>query len=270
MLSFLIGSLAATAATTLDGHYMGTKSIMGYHITVDMKPAGEGFFALKVTGAPSGNVDCPKEAYTMDGSDLSMTNFNTAGDCAHDQFKAAKLKFKGATYDADADTITMKSKYLFISVTIVATKQSSDAMLPAVQAAPVLAAELPSKHYSGTKSIMGYHIKVDMKSAGEGFFALSVTGSPGGNVNCPKEAYTLDGTTLDMPNFNTAGDCAHDQFKAAKLKFKGATYDAASDTITLKSKYLFIGVTIHCSAATGEIEGESIAPLERILNKMHA
>merc|ERR1719297_650259 len=87
-----------------------------------------------------------------------------------------------------------------------------------------------------------------------GFFSLSVTGAPGGNVNCPKEAYKLEGDQLSMPNYGTAGNCATEQFKAAGLKFLGATYDASAETITVHSQntvLMTMDVTITCHKVSG-------------------
>merc|ERR1719262_94541 len=175
-------------------------------------------FALKVTGSPGGNVDCENEAFSVDGTALTMPGYGTAGDCATDQFKKAGLKFLGAEYDAAADTVTVHAKYLFVKVTIVASKQSL---------AQVMAAG-PSGHYHGNKNVMGFNVQLDMNTLSADHFALKVTGSPGGNVDCENEAFSVDGTALTMPGYGTAGDCATDQFKKAGLKFLGAEYDAAA------------------------------------------
>merc|ERR1719436_1842584 len=121
-------------------------------------------------------------------------------------------------------------------------------MFAAVSLIAAAVATEPSGHYYGSKDVMFNSIKVNMETLANdpGYFSLSVVGSPGGNVNCPKEAYKVTGDVLSMPNMETKGDCAHDQFKAADLDFQGATYDSTANTITVKAKYLFIDVTIVC------------------------
>merc|ERR1719436_1262613 len=94
---------------------------------------------------------------------------------------------------------------------------------------------------------------------------MSVSGIPGGNeIDCPQEAYTMEGTSLTMPNYGTAGDCAHDQFKKADVEFISGTYFAEKDEITLHAKYLFIKVTIVCKKVEA-IVAEALAPLTKML-----
>jgi len=109
------------------GHYYGTKRVAFYKIKVDARTGEPGFFSLKVNGAPSGDVDCPNEAYAMSGTDLTMPNYETPGDCAHDQFEAAKLKFISAAYDAAKDEVTVVAKWKAIKVTIVGKKVAQEA-----------------------------------------------------------------------------------------------------------------------------------------------
>jgi len=123
----------------------------------------------------------------------------------------------------------------------------------------------PSGHYYGHKSVMFQDIKVNIQTVAPGYFSMTVTGIPGSHeVDCPKEAYAMSGDTLTMPNMDKQGDCAHDQFKAADLEFKGATYDPVTDEITVKTKYSFIHVTIVCKK-TSAVVHEALAPLEKML-----
>merc|ERR1712173_385700 len=87
-----------------------------------MGTVDDSHFSLKISGVPSGKVDCANEEYLVSGTDLTMPNMEVEGDCVHDQFKAASLKLISATYDEGADVITMKAKWKLINVTIKAKK----------------------------------------------------------------------------------------------------------------------------------------------------
>merc|ERR1719192_1149410 len=257
----------------LTGHYYGEKTIVFYNVKINMQASTSdpGYFSLSVTGAPGGDINCPKEKYTLVGTTLSMPNYGTAGNCATEQFKAAGLKFLGASYDPSAETITVHSQntvLMTMDVTITCHKVSG--LVSQMLAAQYLQAQYITGNYMGSKTIVFYDVKVSMKQTGTpGYFSLSVTGAPGGDVNCANEKYELDGDTLSMPNYGKPGNCATGQFKAAGLKFLGATYDAAAGTITVKSQntvLMTMDVTIVCHKV-GELAAPT-APLQRILRNI--
>merc|ERR1712241_692733 len=122
------------------------------------------------------------------------------------------------------ETITVHSQntvLMTMDVTITCHKVSG--LVSQMLAAQYLTAQYITGNYEGSKTIVFYDVKVSMKQ----------TGTPGGSVNCANEKYELVGDTLSMPNYGKPGNCATEQFKAAGLKFLGATYDAAAGTITV-------------------------------------
>merc|ERR1719479_208876 len=261
-------------AQYITGNYEGSKTIVFYDVKVSMKETGTpGYFSLSVTGAPGGDVNCANEKYELVGDTLSMPNYGKPGNCATEQFKAAGLKFLGASYDPSAETITVHSQntvLMTMDVTITCHKVSG--LVSQMLAAQYLTAQYITGNYEGSKTIVFYDVKVSMKQTGTpGYFALSVTGAPGGNVNCANEKYELVGDTLSMPNYGKPGNCATEQIKAAGLKFLGATYDAAAGTITVKSQntvLMTMDVTIVCHKV-GDL-AEPTAPLQRILRNIEA
>ena len=62
---------------------------------------------------------------------------------------------------------------------------------------------------------------------------VEVTGITTISVKCPKEDYTLSGTSVNLPNQNKPGDCLHDHLQKDSASINSVTYDASSDSITI-------------------------------------
>lgn len=74
-------------------------------------------FDLQISGAAS--VDCKQESYTYDGSSISLPDEGNSGDCLHDAMASAGIKLESISYDAGADTVTVKvEKIIGISITL--------------------------------------------------------------------------------------------------------------------------------------------------------
>jgi len=93
----------------------------------------------------------------------------------------------------------------------------------------------PSGTYTGTKSELGADVKatITIDDASHADIDVEVTGITTISVKCPKEDYTLSGTSVNLPNQNKPGDCLHDHLQKDSASINSVTYDSASDSITI-------------------------------------
>jgi alpha-galactosidase len=123
------------------------------------------------------------------------------------------------------------------SSTYSTTVASHDAAFLVVTAASegALSATAPSGTYSGTKSELGADVKatITIDDTSHADIDVEVTGITTISVKCPKEDYTLSGTSVNLPNQDKPGDCLHDNLQKDGASINSVTYDASSDSITI-------------------------------------
>jgi hypothetical protein len=110
-----------------------------------------------------------------------------------------------------------------------------------------VAAAPPSGKYSGSKSILGSPIDVEMLIDSPATLDVNITMDS--RVPCTGEKYTYDGgSTITLLGLNTPGDCIHDALAGMSgLTFQSVTYDSAADTIMVTANYSFLPVSISLS-----------------------
>merc|ERR1711907_627484 len=99
----------------------------------------------------------------------------------------------------------------------------------------------PSGTYTGEKKILGEDIKASVTIDDSSHMDLVISGAI--SISCKNEAYSLSGSTVNVPGASKAGDCIHDALQKETLSLEGITYDSGANTVTIKVKKSFIGVT---------------------------
>lgn len=93
----------------------------------------------------------------------------------------------------------------------------------------------PSGTYTGTTSELGAHVKatITINDGKTAHIDVEVTGITTVSVNCPTEAYAMSGTTVNLPNKDSPGDCLHDDLQKDTVTLNSVTYDSSNDSITI-------------------------------------
>ena len=130
--------------------------------------------------------------------------------------KKNNLVLGGVTYDSGADAISITVKYRgIIPVTIKASHSGIEISVESVtvrgpQGPPTLHFALtagPSGKYAGTVSALGETVNAAITATATTFsIAIDATGLAPVKLNCAGEAYTMDGSTLDITNIDKADD----------------------------------------------------------------
>jgi hypothetical protein len=118
-----------------------------------------------------------------------------------------------------------------------------------------LAAAVPSGTYTGTKSELGAHVKatITVNDANTVHIDVEVTGVATVSVNCPKEAYAISGSAINLPNKDTAGDCLHDDLQKDTVTLKSVTYDSSDDSITI-SVHKILNISVKLAKSSLRVE----------------
>ena len=124
MKSCILALALALATAAPSGTYTGTKSILGVTVNGNIKIDDDTHFDLGITGAAT--ITCTNEVYALSGSDISLPNAQTAGDCVHDQLASNKVTLESLTYDSGADSITVIVKKSIAKVSLTLTKGGFD------------------------------------------------------------------------------------------------------------------------------------------------
>jgi hypothetical protein len=117
----------------------------------------------------------------------------------------------------------------------------ADTVEPLTSEAPVRAT--PSGTYSGTKSILGEKVSATVTIDDTTHMDLTVSGVV--SVNCKGEAYNYDASSgaVTVPGASKSGDCIHDTLQKNGASLQSVSYDASSDSVTVKVKKI-IDVTL--------------------------
>ena len=113
-------ALLVVAAAAPSGTYTGSKSILGVTVNGSIKIDDDTHFDLGITGAAT--INCPSEEYALSGSDISLPNAQTSGDCVHDQLASNKVTLESLSYDSGADSITVNVKKSIAKISLTLTK----------------------------------------------------------------------------------------------------------------------------------------------------
>jgi hypothetical protein len=119
----LLSLVSAALAAAPTGSYEGSVTKLGQTITTHVDVVDESKMNLKISGMFS--IDCPEEAYTISGSDISVDGAETPGNCVHDGLDDNHVKLDGITYDEAGDEITVAVKSLGMSIDTVLVKQQA-------------------------------------------------------------------------------------------------------------------------------------------------
>ena len=124
MRSCTLLALLAVAAAAPSGTYTGSKSILGVTVNGSIKIDDDTHFDLGITGAAT--INCASEEYALSGSDISLPNAQTSGDCVHDQLASNKVSLESLSYDSGADSITVNVKKSIVKISITLKKGGFD------------------------------------------------------------------------------------------------------------------------------------------------
>uniref|UniRef100_A0A7S3JTE8 Lipid-binding serum glycoprotein N-terminal domain-containing protein n=1 Tax=Aureoumbra lagunensis TaxID=44058 RepID=A0A7S3JTE8_9STRA len=229
----------------LSGSYTGSTTVLGEtitgHIVIDSDTEAD----LSLSGPVS--LSCADEAYTLDGSTITLDNVDEDGDCVHDALDEYDVTLESITYDATNDVITIEVKYLVMKISIVMTQDTIIKFqdLAALMIARSHLGASPDGVYKGSKTVLGVSITAEMDFADDGNQVdLKISGPI--TLECDDEPYTLatDGSTLTLDNASKSGDCVHDDLKEENVDLESISYDSSSDAIAIKVKYSVITVTV--------------------------
>jgi len=107
------------------GNYAGSVTFLG--IAVDGSVNVHSATSLDITmSAPGAGMDgnCFNEAYHLDGSNVVLDNYGTAGNCLTNLFEDGGAKLKSAVYNSGSDEITIVVNKL-LDIKIVLKKTSN-------------------------------------------------------------------------------------------------------------------------------------------------
>jgi len=184
-------------------------------------------------GRPVVEGDLSVWARKLTGGDVAVALYNEADVAASIGFSlqsvGAASPAKVRDLWAHKDLGTVDTEFKNVTVAPHAT------MVLRVSAASVTALQAPSGTYTGTKSELGADVKatITIDDTSHADIDVEVTGITTISVKCPKEDYTLSGTSVNLPNQNKPGDCLHDHLQKDSASINSVTYDASSDSITI-------------------------------------
>jgi cathepsin F len=116
-----LASFAFSPSSAPTGSYSGEKDIVGEKIDATVTFSSATSLSLKISGPIS--VNCPSEAFTFSGSEVTLTNLGTAGDCVHDALAKEKdVKLSAIKYDSSKDEIEVTAKVGILPVTFTLSK----------------------------------------------------------------------------------------------------------------------------------------------------
>eukprot|EP00656_Telonema_subtile_P019333 TRINITY_DN205_c0_g2_i1.p1 TRINITY_DN205_c0_g2~~TRINITY_DN205_c0_g2_i1.p1 ORF type:complete len:506 (-),score=142.72 TRINITY_DN205_c0_g2_i1:22-1539(-) len=228
------------------GVYKGSTKEFGVTVdaTITIDDTSHADIVVAASGLTTVNIDCKKEAYTIDSSGaITLAGASTTGDCVHDSLQKYTVDLNSVTYDSGSDSIALSvHKILNIKVTL-----SKNGLTMEEIPAPVVVAA-PSGTYHGTTKEVGVTVDatITIDDTSHADIAVTASGLVTVDINCKKEGYTLDSTgKVTLPGQSTAGDCIHDGLQKYTVDLNSVTYDAASDSIVLMvHKILNIKVTL--------------------------
>jgi len=101
----------------------------------------------------------------------------------------------------------------------------------------------PSGKYSGSKTVLGLGIHMELTLKSTTTFDFEMTGAE--TISCPNEAYTYDGKTgVTLPNMDKPGDCVHDKLDGTPASLGSIVYDNVNDKVVVQAKYAFVTLSV--------------------------
>lgn len=100
--------------------------------------------------------------------------------------------------------------------------------------------QAPSGNYAGTKDVLGQDINISVQILDDAHMNFGVSGTL--SLSCPNETYTYN-----PPNVNVGlpGDCLEEVLAQDKITLESVVYNAASDSIDIKVKYLILTIEVN-------------------------
>ena len=232
--------MAGSSLTAPSGDYTGSVTKLGQTINTEVDINSETSMNLIISGAI--DISCSDEAYTLNGSEVTVDNIGVDGDCAHDALAENKVTLEDIKYDDSKDEITVSVKYSVLNIDVVLTHGAA----AGEQAVEVLT-QTPTGEYAGGITVAGQHIDGVVNVLDESNLQFTISGII--DIDC-KEAYSMSGGDISIDGITTSGDCAHDALEENKVTLKSITYDDSADTITVVVKYGFLTETLKLEKAS--------------------
>lgn len=242
------------ALSAPDGEYDGEKSVVGQSVKATMIFSSSSM-ALTIEGPIS--LSCTDEPYTMQDSNVQLTNIGQNGDCVHDALSSNQVTLKSLTYDSASDSIKVELKYSFLTISMDLNHKSSRMSLTS-SSSPLFGMNLssiyakygsvfqlqdPSGKYCGTKTVLGQKVSCTGDAdASTHTFSLDLQGIF--SISCQGEPYSYSNGVITLTNIDKDGDCLHDALKENDITLEDLTYDSSANAISVTTKYGMIRVSL--------------------------
>eukprot|EP00301_Raphidiophrys_heterophryoidea_P008952 c13247_g1_i1.p1 GENE.c13247_g1_i1~~c13247_g1_i1.p1 ORF type:complete len:557 (-),score=154.31 c13247_g1_i1:122-1792(-) len=234
------------------GTYVADQNIFGLEITSTIV-IGSDEFNFEIASPIS--VTCPDEAYTIDGSEIVITNFNQPGDCMGGLSQQWDVTLSKLTFDDVANTVTAAVSFAGLPITLTYTQShgvvvskakpmfsAKEDMLSAIQTRARTALADPAGEYKGSKSVMGQTVDTVLVINSDGTLNFQVSGVV--SINCNEEAFTFANNDIAITNINNNGDCVHDALSTNHVTLKEIAFNSASNEVTVTLKYSVVSIVL--------------------------
>jgi len=236
------------------GVYKADQSIFGLEIT-SVLSVDTTTFNFEIDQPVT--LSCSNEAYTLDGSQIVITNLNSSSDCMEQLSQTWSVTVNSLNYDSTTDSVeadvafaglpikmTFQHSSVFTSRTPkkIAFKTQKELVDALHARARTNVLTDPAGVYHGTKSVLGQNVDTTLTINADGTLNFIVAGVV--SINCNEEAFSYANDAITLSNLASPTDCVAEALSSNHVSLKDITYDPTANRVTVDLKYSVVTISI--------------------------